>query len=267
MKKWIIWIIVILMGIGLMAGAVQIFLTAGQTPGNQNSESSESNNTSQEPTAPAYTTREQVYANEHTDLSEKDVRRDVRLGLDRPFYEEPDTVENPDSPDVFVNKHWKLPDDYQPQDLTEADGFQLRQEAADSWQSLKKDLQEKGIAVQITGGYQTPQETQDLYDQAVLEFGQQRTDSVFSRSGFSDSNTGLSLEFSVPGIEDPASDPAYQTIVQEASRYGFIVRYTEDNEGLSQMGSQPLHLRYVGKDLAEDLYNNAVSFDEYFGTL
>lgn len=250
-----------------MAGAVQMFMNVSQNDSASQDETSEDDSIPSEPAVPSYTTREQIYANEHTDLTEAEVRRDVKLGLDRSNYDDPSIVQDPDSITVFVNKHWRLPDGYSPQDLVDTDGVRLRQKAADAWQGLKNALQEQGITIQITGGYLSPEESQSLYEQAVSEYGQEQADTVFSQGLFSDSNTGLGLEFTIPDAEDPAADPAYQTVIDEAARHGFIVRYTEAGKDLSQMNAQPLHLRYVGQELSDYLYNHALSFDEYFGTL
>ena len=49
--------------------------------------------------------------------------------------------------------------------------------------------------------------------------------------------------------------------------YGFIIRYPEGKEKITGYMYEPWHLRYVGEELAEKLYNNGdwITMEEYFG--
>jgi len=237
-KKTVVWLIILLMALGLGAGAFQAFRQTSQPV--SPTLSSSTDQTAKDTDKPAYSTREQVYANSHPDYSESEVRRDVRLGLDQALYEEAQTVTDPAAVDVFVNKHWRLPEGYVPSDLVDVQGIQLRQPAADAWNRLQSDLKSQGIPVTIQTGWISGEDTDRLYQEAVAEYGQERTDLVFAKPGFFDANTGLSLDFGLEGSEDPASDPRYSQIIQEAVRHGFILRYTADNEQLSQTAAQPL---------------------------
>jgi D-alanyl-D-alanine carboxypeptidase len=52
-----------------------------------------------------------------------------------------------------------------------------------------------------------------------------------------------------------------------ASKYGFILRYPEGKSDITGYIFEPWHFRYVGKDLAEKLYQNGewITLEEYFG--
>ena len=267
MKKAIVWLIILLMALGLAAGAFQAFRgMTGPSESSDISQSASHTTAGAEKSEPAYNTRQQVYANSHPELTEAEVKRDIRLGLDRELYEDSSTVSDPNAVDVFVSKHWQLPEDYVPADLVEVQSVQLRQPAADAWNELVQVLEGYGISLIAQTGWISPEDTNSLYEQAVQEYGQERADSVFSKPGFFDSNTGLSVDFGIEGVQDPAADSRYDQIIQEAAKHGFILRYTAENEKLSQTAAQPLHLRFVGKDLADILGNESVSFDEYYGT-
>ncbi|WP_300911145.1 M15 family metallopeptidase [Faecalibaculum rodentium] len=272
MRKTFVWIVIGLMVLGIGAGAFQAFRgLSGQQTGVNTTLSDTSGDTLENGSAeteekPAYNTREQVYANAHPDFSESEVKRDIRLGLDKPLYEEAGTVSDPDAVDVFVSKHWQLPDGYVPADLTDIQGVRLREPAARAWEALQSELSEAGIPVYLQSGWISADETESLYSQAVEKYGQERADLVFARPGFFDSNTGLSVDFGLEGVEDPATDSRYPQIVDAAIRHGFIVRYKADNEALSQTAAMPVHLRYVGPKLAQELTETGQSFDEYYGT-
>ncbi len=52
---------------------------------------------------------------------------------------------------------------------------------------------------------------------------------------------------------------------ENAYKYGFILRYPEGKEEITGIMYEPWHYRYVGKDLAQDLYNHGdwVTLEEY----
>ena len=46
--------------------------------------------------------------------------------------------------------------------------------------------------------------------------------------------------------------------MKNAENYGFILRYAKDKTDKTGIMYEPWHLRYVGKELAKDIYNNGV---------
>jgi len=52
---------------------------------------------------------------------------------------------------------------------------------------------------------------------------------------------------------------------ENAYKYGFILRYPEGKEEITGIMYEPWYYRYVGKDLAQDLYNHGdwVTLEEY----
>jgi D-alanyl-D-alanine carboxypeptidase len=47
--------------------------------------------------------------------------------------------------------------------------------------------------------------------------------------------------------------------------YGFILRYPEDKQDVTLYGYESWHMRYVGVDLAKELYSENLTLDEYYG--
>ena len=50
-------------------------------------------------------------------------------------------------------------------------------------------------------------------------------------------------------------------------KYGFIIRYPRGKEGITGYIYEPWHIRYVGVDVATQLYNggNWITLEEYLG--
>src|SRR5690606_18737682 len=79
--------------------------------------------------------------------------------------------------------------------------------------------------------------------------------------GFSEHQLGTTVDFTTTGLggglQGFGNTPAYQWLVQNAYKYGFVLSYPEDN---AYYVFEPWHWRYVGEDLAEDLHDD----DQHF---
>jgi len=52
-------------------------------------------------------------------------------------------------------------------------------------------------------------------------------------------------------------------IRENAHRFGFIIRYPRNKEHITGYDYEPWHIRYVGKKVAEEIYNNNLVLEEY----
>ena len=53
-------------------------------------------------------------------------------------------------------------------------------------------------------------------------------------------------------------------IKNNAHKYGFILRYPKDKEYITGYNYEPWHYRYVGIDAAKVIYENNLTFEEYY---
>ncbi len=61
--------------------------------------------------------------------------------------------------------------------------------------------------------------------------------------------------------------PAQQWLMANSWRYGFILRYPKDKTEITGVIYEPWHYRYVGEELAKELYESGLTMEEYFDTL
>ena len=54
-------------------------------------------------------------------------------------------------------------------------------------------------------------------------------------------------------------------IRENAHKYGFIVRYLQGKEEVTGYKYEPWHIRYLGVDLATELYEKGITLEEYYG--
>ena len=56
----------------------------------------------------------------------------------------------------------------------------------------------------------------------------------------------------------------FKWLQDNAHKYGFILRYPKDKEYLTGYEYESWHYRYVGVEVATYIYENNITFDEYY---
>lgn len=193
------------------------------------------------------------------------------------YYAETEPVVNQGSIEMMVNKHFAMSSDYEPGDLTEASiryasrGLVLSQTAYDALKLMcDAAAQEEGettLRMYASSGYRDYAYQEDLYNTYVKRYGEEEADTIAARPGHSEHQTGLTVDMaslSNGGLSKFGESPEYQWMLNNAHKYGWILRYPEGKEQITGYSAEPWHWRYVGVDLATKIYNSKLTFDEYY---
>ena len=158
---------------------------------------------------------------------------------------------------LIVNKTYSLPNTY---------GETLTDEVMNAFNLMKADATSLGLNIYISSGYRSYAKQESIYNNYVARDGQAKADTYSARPGHSEHQTGLA--FDLNSIDDSfAYTNEGKWINENCYRYGFIIRYPKGKDNITGYMYESWHLRYVGKDLAEKLYNNGswITVEEYFG--
>ena len=179
---------------------------------------------------------------------------------------------------LCANKSHPLPADYTPGDLVTVDVAQkygnarLRNEAADAMKKMFDAAKADGVTLMIGTGFRDYAFQESIYNGYVSQSGQEYADTISSRPGYSDHQTGLCADLSGPDDETYLDQSfidttAGQWLYTHAHEYGFIMRYPKGKDAITGYSYEPWHYRYVGKNTAEAMYNISpdLTFEEYFG--
>lgn len=177
---------------------------------------------------------------------------------------------------ILVNKEYGLPWDYEPSDLTPADiAFAdgvvesrrlMRADAAEALEEMFSAALEDGIELLGISGYRSYYTQKTIYERRLEEMGEKHVSRYNARPGHSEHQTGLAMDVGCPGYTDLterfAGTDAYRWLRQNAHRFGFIIRYTEDGEEETGYAFEPWHVRYVG-DEATDIWQSGMTMEAY----
>ena len=95
-------------------------------------------------------------------------------------------------------------------------------------------------------------------------FWQAEADTFSARPGTSEHQTGLAMD--VGWIDDSYGDtPSGKWLAANCYKYGFIIRYPKNKESITGYKYEPWHIRYLGTDIAKDVYDSGLCLEEYLG--
>ncbi len=154
---------------------------------------------------------------------------------------------------LIVNKTYALPPDYNPGVDPDA------QAAFDKMQSAAS---EEGLNIYISSGFRSYDYQAGLYERYVLDSGKAEADRYSARPGHSEHQTGLAFDLNTIDMSFADTDE-YEWVKKNCADYGFIIRYPEDGEEITGYMYEPWHLRYLGKETAQKVYDSGLTLEEY----
>ena len=156
---------------------------------------------------------------------------------------------------LIANKSYSLPADYNPGVLPEAQS---------AFDEMAAGAAKDGIKLYIASGFRSYEYQQGLYQRYVERDGAEMADTYSARPGHSEHQTGLA--FDLNEISDAfAGTPEAEWLEDHAHEYGFIIRYPADKEDITGYNYEPWHVRYLGKETAEKVYESGLCLEEYLG--
>lgn len=166
----------------------------------------------------------------------------------------------------FLNEH------YIPESLREIDdewkydetrSHQLHSKVIPFFNDMLEDALDDGIELWVTSAYRSFEYQSQLKGAYTVTYGS-GANAFSADQGFSEHQLGTTVDFTTRGLGGGLTGfqntQAYQWLLDNAHKYGFTLSYPEGN---SYYIFEPWHWRFVGKDLAKDLYNSNAHFYDW----
>lgn len=213
--------------------------------------------------------RYEDYKQEHPDYSIAQVVWQVNIDMDKDDYTEMTMISEENEKDIvlLVNKHFRLRDDYQPDNLTTYNGYYMTQETKTAFTKMAEAALEDGVYLNPGSTYRTIAYQRDLYQAYANEDGVALADTYSARAGSSEHHTGRAIDLVGPDwtLDSFGGTAASEWILKHGHEYGFIVRYKEEIEYITGYMDEPWHITYVGVPCATTMYyRNIQSLEEYY---
>lgn len=148
------------------------------------------------------------------------------------------------------------------------DPIRLREVAAGALKALFDAAQEDGIYLYAHSGYRSYQTQNTMYYNR-LKSHNGVDDGVVQYPGASEHQTGLAIDvINKAGIGKKFTSAFAKTkegmwLAENCWDYGFIIRYQEDKEDITQITAEAWHLRYVGVQVAQYMRDRNLCLEEF----
>ncbi|MBQ2915534.1 MAG: M15 family metallopeptidase [Clostridia bacterium] len=182
----------------------------------------------------------------------------------------------------LVNKQNPLEDDFVAEDLVQTitnPAVKLNSEAAASLQKFIEAAAQEGIVCTIVSGYRTYEDQESYYTETYQsnmnagyskETAENMTNLIVAKAGESEAETGLTVEIATRRgmtVEEMEASDLYKFAKENMYKYGFILRYPQGKESITEYNYSPFLFRYVGStgdvNHAQYIYEKNLTLEEY----
>lgn len=179
---------------------------------------------------------------------------------------------------LLVNKEYALPQGYVPEDLVVPDipfSFEeylpkklVKKEVAEALEEMFNSAKADGIDLYAVSGYRSYDRQDQIFRYNVNQHGEEYANQFSARPGESEHQTGLSMDVSSSSVNYGLIQQFGETeegkwVSENASKYGFIIRYPESKQEITGYIYEPWHLRYIGKEAATIIDQKQITLEEY----
>lgn len=219
-----------------------------------------------------YIDRYVEYKKKNKNLSNSKIVLDVNMNLDKDFYTNISPALNQNDHFILVNKYYYLGDDYVPKNLEDIDtkysvsGKKLVNIARISFESMAKKAKEEGFTIRAMSTYRSYSYQANLYNNYVKKDGVEKADKYSARPGFSEHQTGFAVDVDngVTSFNNFENTKEFSWMMENAHKYGFILRYPKNKEHITGYTYESWHFRYVGVSVATFIRQNDLTYEEYY---
>lgn len=174
---------------------------------------------------------------------------------------------------ILVNKFYKLDENFERNDIEKISptvayaGQQASTIVIEQFLKMRQDVKTKlNVNLMVNSSYRPYKDQEEIYNSFKLR-GQTYADSYAARPGFSEHQTGLALDITSlehKNQKEFTLSDEYKWLKENCHKYGFILRYPENKEHITGYNTESWHFRYVGEKVATQIYNEDITFDEYY---
>ena len=130
-------------------------------------------------------------------------------------------------------------------------------------EELINAAKKEGITLMGNSGYRSYSSQKILYNNRVRTEGKKSADAYVAKPGFSEHQTGLCIDITNEGRYFVEGTVEAEWLEKNCSKFGFIIRYPKYKKDITGIEYEPWHIRYVGKDVAQYIYENKITLEEY----
>ena len=212
------------------------------------------------------------YYNENKDKKLSDIIAIVNVKTNNEPYSNTVKTDTSKNELMLVNKYHYLDKEFVPNDVIDAPlSFSFSDNKTtklvlDKFREMALAADKENLTLIINSGYRDYDYQEKLYKKYEAKDGVEVADTYAARPGYSEHQTGLSLDIITYGAKADNFEEfeEFKWLQDNAHKYGFILRYPKDKSYLTGYDYESWHYRYVGVEVATEIKKLGITFDEYY---
>ena len=177
---------------------------------------------------------------------------------------------------LLVNPWTPIPEGFAVERTTLKNGHSIDKRAYPDLQAMMDDARAAGLSPVICSSFRTMDKQQSLFDKQVNKYlargysqseAEEEAAKWVAIPGTSEHQTALAVDIvslSYQLLDEKQETTAEQKwLMENCYRYGFVLRYPKDKTEVTGIGYEPWHYRYVGKEAAKAIWEQAICLEEY----
>ena len=173
---------------------------------------------------------------------------------------------------TLANSEHLLPEDFEIEleDVDEYRQFDAR--AIKYLKQMIEDMRKDGVKnIWAQSTYRSIKRQKELFDESVNKYlaegktqeeAEKLTAEYINRPGGSDHNLGLAVDFNYVDNKFEETE-AFMWLLENAEKYGFVLRYPKEKESITKIAYESWHWRYVGEEHAKKMNELDMCLEEY----
>lgn len=164
----------------------------------------------------------------------------------------------------FLNEHYapsqfsEIDEDYR---YPEDEVMHVHKQVWPFLENLLEAAHRDDVDIRVASAFRSFGEQSSLKSQYSVTYGAGSANQFSADQGYSEHQLGTTVDFTSVatggGLDGFNMTPAYEWLLDNAYKYGFVLSYPENN---AYYVFEPWHWRFVGKDLARDLHRRDIGF-------
>ena len=216
------------------------------------------------------------YYNENNTKTYKEIITTINTHTNYEFYTNTIETDITLGKYVLLNKYYHTDNTYPNEELIKLDGkyhvngtsVKLTKECYEAFIKMYNDAYDAGYGFKLKSAYRSYDTQKSTYDYWVsTENGDTAKADIYSaRAGHSEHQTGYAFDIRDYNYEheDYSKSESFKWVSQNAHKYGFILRFPKEKEHITGYQYESWHYRYCGIECATYIYNNEITFEEYY---
>lgn len=184
----------------------------------------------------------------------------------------------------LVNVNHRLDSNFVPNLTTVDNGQQLDSRVVSSYEKMTTAAKSAGATLVAGSGYRSYAQQEQVLNRNIesreakgMSATAARSDALktVNQPGASEHQTGLAMDFLTPSEQKAGSDVTQsfaktkqgKWLAANSWKYGWILRYPENEKNSTHISYESWHFRYVGKRNASYIYHHHLTLEQYIAKI